>query len=130
MNLTFYILIKHFQTIWNLVWVWIVVGLLFCALVFFWLGPVHCSRDPQVRKNANLTLKLGPTALFTHVKIISLQYFQFSVFSNKRYLSRPLVHRFSTPRWFLDLQYAFPNFSDFSRKITNKQFELPCKNSV
>ena len=45
------------------------------------MGPVHCSRDPQVRKNANIKLKLGPTALFTHLKIILLQCFQFSIIS-------------------------------------------------
>ena len=29
--------------------------------------------------------------LFTHLKIILLQYFQFSVFSNKWYPNRPLI---------------------------------------
>ena len=47
----------------------------------FWLSPVYCSQDPQVWKNVNLTLKLGLTALFTRLKIILLQCFQFSVFS-------------------------------------------------
>ena len=47
----------------------------------FSLGPVHYLRDPQVRKNANIKLKLDSTALFTHLKIILLQYFQFSVIS-------------------------------------------------
>ena len=31
------------------------------------------------------TLKLGPMILFTHLKIILLQCFQFSIFSNKKY---------------------------------------------
>ena len=47
----------------------------------FWLSPVYCSQDLQVWKNVNLTLKLGLTALFTRLKIILLQCFQFSVFS-------------------------------------------------
>ena len=34
--------------------------------------------DPQVKILAKLTLKLDPTALFTHLKIIFLQCFQFS----------------------------------------------------
>ena len=47
----------------------------------------HCSWEPQLGENANLTLKLGPTALSTHLK----NYFTtvFSVFNNKRYLNRP-----------------------------------------
>ena len=41
------------------------------------VGPVHCSQDPKyfIQKK---TLKMGPTVLFTHLKIILLQYFQFS----------------------------------------------------
>ena len=35
----------------------------------------------QVWKKANLTLKLGPTTLFAHLKIILLQCFQFSTIS-------------------------------------------------
>ena len=45
------------------------------------MGFMHCSRDPQVRNSANFKLKLGPTALFTYLKIILLQFFQFSVIS-------------------------------------------------
>ena len=40
--------------------------------------------------SAKITLKLGLMALFTHLKIILLQCFQFSVFSNKRYSNRLL----------------------------------------
>ena len=42
---------------------------------------MHCSQDPQVLFSAKITLKLGPTALFTHLKIILLQFFQFSALS-------------------------------------------------
>ena len=35
------------------------------------------------------TLKLSPTVVFTHLKIILLQYFQFSIFNNKRCPNRP-----------------------------------------
>ena len=59
-----------------------------CVCIFS-VDPVHCSRDPQVQILANFSLKLGLTALFTHLKIILLQYFQFSVFNNKQYLNRP-----------------------------------------
>ena len=44
----------------------------------FSVDPVHCSWDPEVQIAANFSLKLGPTALFTHLKIILLQCFQFS----------------------------------------------------
>ena len=46
------------------------------AFGIFSVGPVHCSRDPQVQKNANVKLKMGPTTLFTLLKIILLQCFQ------------------------------------------------------
>ena len=36
-----------------------------------------------------ITLKLGLTVLFAYLKIILLQYFQFSISSNKRYPNRP-----------------------------------------
>ena len=51
------------------------------AFDIFSVGSMHCSQDPQVRKNANVKLKLDPTVLFTHLKIILLQYFKFSVIS-------------------------------------------------
>ena len=47
----------------------------------FFLGLMNRSRDPQVQNLAKSTLKLGPTALFIHLKIILLQYFQFSAIS-------------------------------------------------
>ena len=34
---------------------------------------------------------MGPTVLFTNLKIILLQYFQFSIFNNKWYPNKPLV---------------------------------------
>ena len=48
---------------------------------FFCMGLMHYSWDPQVRISANFSLKLGFTALFTHLKIILLQCFQFLVIS-------------------------------------------------
>ena len=46
------------------------------CLAFFFVGPVHCSRNPQVQISVNVKLKLGSTPLFTYLKIILLQYFQ------------------------------------------------------
>ena len=45
------------------------------AFVCFLVGPVHCSRDPQILYPATKILKLGPTILFIYLKIILLQYF-------------------------------------------------------
>ena len=56
----------------------------------FPMSPMHCLGDPQVLYSAKKTLKLGPTVLFIHLKIILLQCFQFSIFSNKQYPNRPL----------------------------------------
>ena len=47
----------------------------------FSVGPMHYSWDPQVLYLAKKTSKLSFTVLFTHLKIILLQYFQFSVIS-------------------------------------------------
>ena len=55
-----------------------------CALFITVLHTVH-----QKKK-----LKMGPMTLFTHLKIILLQFFQFSIFSfskNKLYPNGPLV---------------------------------------
>ena len=61
------------------------LGSTFCAFLsgcIFLVGLVHCLWDLQVLFSTKTTLKLGPTALFTHLKIILLQCFQFSVISN------------------------------------------------
>ena len=57
----------------------------------FSMGLVHYLRDSQVWISANFSLTLSPTALFTYLKIILLQCFQFSVFNNKRYPNILLV---------------------------------------
>ena len=56
---------------------------------FFWeehftfpMDPVHYSWDPQISFFSKTFIKMGPTALFTHLKIILLQYFQFLAFSS------------------------------------------------
>ena len=43
----------------------------------FCVGSVHRSQGPQVRISVKFSLKLGPTILFTHLKIILLHCFQF-----------------------------------------------------
>ena len=54
----------------------------FLAEAFFPVGPVHYLRDPQVSYSTTFYLKLSPTALFIHLKIILLQCFQFSTISD------------------------------------------------
>ena len=51
-----------------------------------WLSAVnsahmHCSRTHKLHFLSTFSLKMGPTVLFTHLKIILLQCFQSSVFS-------------------------------------------------
>ena len=44
-------------------------------------ASVHCLRTHKFHFLSIFSLKMGLTTLFTHLKIILLQYFQFSVFS-------------------------------------------------
>ena len=44
-------------------------------------ASVHCLRTHKFHFSVTFSLKMGPTTLFTHLKIILLQYFQFSVLS-------------------------------------------------
>ena len=44
-------------------------------------ASVHCLRIHKFHFSVTFLLKMGPTVLFTHLKIILLQCFQFSVFS-------------------------------------------------
>jgi len=50
--------------------------------MLFLVDPVHCSRDPQTSLFNKTFIKNGSTALFIHLKIILLQYFQFLVFNS------------------------------------------------
>ena len=74
--------------------VWIHSTFTFCAFsfpffFFSWAAcfdfssvnsvSVHCSRFHKFHFSAIFSLKMSPTILFTHLKIILLQYFQFSV---------------------------------------------------
>ena len=52
-------------------------GWIFCSKQW----SMHYSRTHKFHFSAIFSLKMGPTVLFTHLKIILLQYFQFSVFS-------------------------------------------------
>ena len=60
----------------------------------FSVGPAHCLQDPQIlySKKKKKTLRLGSTILFTHLKIILLQFFSFQ--QNKQYLNTPIVLNF------------------------------------
>ena len=63
------------------------------------IGILRLGLDcDEKEKNARLHLKLGLTALFTYLKIILLQCFQFLVFRNKRYSNKPLKSRFTKTR--------------------------------
>ena len=65
------------------------LGSAFCAFLsrcFFLMCLMHYIQDPQVLFSAKTTLKLGPTALFTHLKIILIQCFHISIFSKISYI--------------------------------------------
>ena len=85
-----------FKLIWRLRFVFCV----FLSLFFFFLvqpaivdklivnsAPVHCSQVPQITLSATFLLKIGLTVLFTHLKIISLQCFQFQFSVKKKIIS-------------------------------------------
>ena len=62
----------------------------YLTLFRYCLRTVHGTHSHFIQKK----LKMGPTVLFTHLKIILLQYFQFSIFNfnkNKLYPNGPLI---------------------------------------
>ena len=103
----------------NVGWVWIALKTERESvwLFFFFLGPVHYSWNPQVRKNANVKLKLSPKVLFIHLKSILLQYFQFSAFNNKRYPNKPLIY-FKRNVFFPILKFQPMIFTQYRLHIT------------
>ena len=66
---------------------------------------VYCLWTHKFHFLSIFSLKMGPTVLFTHLKIILLQYFQFSVFSFNKISSIQTHHSWLTPNDF--------NSSDF-----------------
>ena len=100
-------LCKYFCIAWlYFVWIWIQLKVTFCVLCFKFFffptgrGQEHClallstvhtlfSTVHRLKK-----IKMGPTVLFTHLKIILLQFFQFSIFNfskNKLYPNGPFM---------------------------------------
>ena len=49
------------------------------STLFSTLGAMNNTRDSQISLFSNFSLKMSLTVLFTHLKIILLQYFQFSI---------------------------------------------------
>ena len=65
-------------------------------------ASVHCSRSHKLHFSAIFLLKMDPTALFTHLKIISLQCFQFQ-FSVSAKIS--LIQTHPLPRSFKEASF-------------------------
>ena len=87
--------------------------LLMVRCIFLWISCiVHRTRKSLIY--AKFSLKPSLTILFTHLKIILLQY---SVFSNKRYPNKPLffllVHIYS---------YTFFNFFTFPLPLLSPNY--------
>ena len=53
---------------------------------------VHCSRSHKLHFSATFLFKMGPTVLFTHLKIISLQCFQFQFSVSAKIISHIHTH--------------------------------------
>ena len=73
----------------------------FTGSYVFCVRLVHCSRDLQILFSTKTTLKLGLIVLFTHLKIILLQYFQFSVFSSQQSTVSKQIPNFQKYPYFL-----------------------------
>ena len=58
---------------------WTVVALFDFSTLFSTLGAMNSTWDSQISLFSNFSLKMSLTVLFTHLKIILLQYFQFSI---------------------------------------------------
>ena len=81
---------------------------------------VHCSRSHKLHFSATFLFKMGPTALFTHLKIISLQCFQFQ-FSVSAKISSIQTHPIS---FLIPLVITFSLLSI----LTNNFYYCTCKN--
>ena len=78
---------KHKASVWE-------ARFLAKAFFFFFLWvPCTVHGTHKYLHSTTFSLKLDPTALFTHSKIILLQCFQFSIFSNKWYPNRPKIYK-------------------------------------
>ena len=99
----------------------------FC-LFFFFIQPqnltkssvnnafVHCSWTHKFHFSVTFSLKIGLTILFTHLKIILLQCFQFQFFSfsnNKFNPNRPIDRWPSKLNDKLTLVHKYKQWSDF-----------------
>ena len=61
-----------------------------------WLFPpvqhkFYCLRTHKFHFSETFSLKMGPAILFTHLKIILLQYFSVSIFNFQLYSNGPLI---------------------------------------
>ena len=87
LNKNIFVLILKKQKKKKKVHVWIAFMASVCAFCWKYVGSMAQFTDPQKSSKQNFNINLSPTILFTHLKIILLQCFQFSV--NKRYPNTP-----------------------------------------
>ena len=97
----------------------------FCGCGVFPVGLVHYSQDPQTSFLLKLSLKIDLTTLFTYLKIIVLQCFQFlvSVFSKISYIQAHPMYAFGLRFWFVRLRFPF-SFSLFIYLFIEKRFHV------
>ena len=80
-------------------------------------ASVHYSRTHKYYFLTTFSLKMGPTALFTHLKIILLQCFQFSVFSFSKISYIQTDPRFETCLYYSGLLFGKVSIQVFPMKL-------------
>ena len=97
---------------------------------------VYCLWTYKFHFLTIFSLKMGHTALFTHLKIILLQYFQFSVFSfqfqqNKFYLNITLISRnhWQWNKFYTDVDIYASNINPLHQIFATKKSRNCCTKS-
>ena len=78
-------------------------------------APMHCSLTHKFHFSATFSLKMGPTVLFTHLKIILLQYFSIFSFSFQLYPNEPLNSSNKTTNPITSTQIAQPSVAPWTQ---------------
>ena len=81
----------------------------------------YCLRTHKFHFLSIFSLKMGPTSLFTHLKIILLQCFQFSVFSFNKISSIQTLNSSKDKSWPLVFVYMHDDYLWYPASIIQKQ---------
>ena len=78
---------------------------------------MHCLWTHKLHFSITFSLKMGHTVLFTHLKIILLQYFQFSVFSFSK-ISSIQTDPNVLKTWFVSVQKGFYTWRNDQKQLS------------